>query len=54
VEPFNLASHFVDRHIAEGRGSRTAVVYEGRRYSYAEIAALVNQAGKAWNAATAY
>jgi benzoate-CoA ligase len=47
VEPFNLASHFVDRHIAEGRGSRTAVVYEGRRYSYAEIAALVNQAGKA-------
>ena len=47
MEPFNLASHFVDRHIAEGRGSRTAVVYEGRRYSYAEIAALVNQAGKA-------
>lgn len=47
MEPFNLASYFVDRHIAEGRGSRTAVVYEGRRYSYAEIAALINQAGKA-------
>jgi len=42
---FNMASYFVDRHIAEGRGSRTAIVYEGVRYSYAEIAALVNQAG---------
>jgi benzoate-CoA ligase len=45
VEQFNLVSYFVDRHIAEGRGNRTAIVYEGRRYSYAEIAALVNQAG---------
>jgi len=45
VEPFNLASHFVDRHIAEGRGGQTAIVYEGRRYSYAEIAVRVNQAG---------
>jgi len=47
VEQYNLASYFVDRHIAEGRGSRTAIVFEGRRYSYAEIAALVNQAGNA-------
>jgi len=47
VEPFNLTSYFVDRHIAEGRGSRTAIVYEGARYSYAEVAALVNQAGNA-------
>jgi benzoate-CoA ligase family protein len=45
VEQFNLASYFVDRHIAEGRGSRIAIVYEGRRYSYAEVAAQVNQAG---------
>src|ERR1017187_8557594 len=45
VEQFNLASYFVDRHIAEGRGTQTAIVYEGGRYSYAEIAALVNQAG---------
>jgi len=27
VEQFNLASYFVDRHIAEGRGSRIAIVY---------------------------
>jgi benzoate-CoA ligase len=47
VEQFNLASYFVDRHIAEGRGSHTAIVCEGCRYSYAEIAALVNQAGNA-------
>lgn len=45
VDLFNLTSYFVDRHIAEGRGRRTAIVYEGRHYSYAEIASLVNQAG---------
>jgi benzoate-CoA ligase family protein len=47
AEPFNLASYSVDRHVAEGRGSRTAIFYEGRCYTYAEIAALVNQAGNA-------
>ena len=31
--------------MAEGRGARTAIVCEDRRYSYAEIAALVNRAG---------
>jgi len=44
---FNLASYFVDRHVTGGRGSRTAIVCEGRRTTYAEIAALVNQAGNA-------
>ncbi|HLY18934.1 MAG TPA: benzoate-CoA ligase family protein [Bryobacteraceae bacterium] len=47
AEPFNLASYFVDRHVAEGRGSRTAIICEGRRLTYAEIAAQVNQAGNA-------
>ena len=42
-----MASYFVDRHVTEGRGSRTAILCEGRPYSYAEIAALVNQAGNA-------
>jgi benzoate-CoA ligase len=46
-DKFNMASYFVDRHVAEGRGGRTAIVCEGRRYSYAEIAAMVNQAGNA-------
>jgi benzoate-CoA ligase family protein len=46
-DAFNLAAYFVDRHIAEGRGGRTAVIHEGARYTYSEIAALVNQAGNA-------
>lgn len=45
VQPFNLTAYFVDRHIADGRGSRNAIIYEGRKYTYAEIAALVNRAG---------
>jgi benzoate-CoA ligase family protein len=50
-ELFNLASYFVDRHVAEGRGGRTAIVCDGRRYTYAEIAALVNRAGNAFRRA---
>ena len=37
----------MDRHVAEGRGGHTAVVYESRCYTYAEIAALVDCAGSA-------
>lgn len=48
MEPFNLAAYFVDRHIAVGRGDRAAVIFEGYRYSYAEIGALVDQAGNAF------
>lgn len=44
---FNMAWCFVYRHIAEGRGDRIAVLHEGHRYTYAQIAALVNQAGNA-------
>lgn len=46
-EFFNLASYYVDRHVSEGHGERTAIVYEGRPISYAEVAAQVNQAGNA-------
>jgi benzoate-CoA ligase len=45
--PFNLASYFVDRHVDGGRGGKTAVIHQGRRYTCQEIAALVNQAGNA-------
>jgi benzoate-CoA ligase family protein len=44
-DAFNLATYFVDRHVAEGRGSQTAIVCQGVRYTYAQIQALVNQAG---------
>lgn len=42
---YNAASHFIDRHLAEGRGDRIAVIDDRGRYSYAELARRVNQAG---------
>ena len=39
----NLASHFVDRHVEEGRGDRTALITDDRTWSYAELAALMNR-----------
>jgi benzoate-CoA ligase family protein len=42
---FNLATWFVDRHLEEGRGDRTALATGEREVTYAELAALVNRAG---------
>jgi benzoate-CoA ligase len=42
---YNLVDHFVDRHVREGRGGKTAIVYEGRTLSYAEVAEQVARAG---------
>jgi benzoate-CoA ligase family protein len=42
---FNLTSWFVDRHLDEGRGDRTALVCGERRVTYTELAGLVNRAG---------
>ena len=42
---FNLATWFVDRHLEEGRGDRTALLTGEREVTYAELAALVNRAG---------
>lgn len=42
---FNLAAHFVDRHVAEGRGDRTALIADEGPCSYAELAARVNRIG---------
>jgi benzoate-CoA ligase family protein len=42
---YNAVSHLVDRHIAEGRGGKTAILDDLGRYSYAELAARVNRAG---------
>jgi len=44
---FNLASYMVDRHVSEGRGSKTAIVADGQRLSYAQFAAQMNQVGNA-------
>src|SRR5438045_8603484 len=44
---FNAAAHFVDRHVAEGRGERVALVWDGRRITYREVHAQVNRLGNA-------
>lgn len=41
----NLVDHFVDRHIREGRGEKTAIVCGDRRLTYREIAAQVDRVG---------
>lgn len=42
---FNATTAFLDRHLTEGRGTKTAVHYEGESYSYAQVAELANRAG---------
>jgi benzoate-CoA ligase family protein len=41
----NLATEFVDRNVAEGRGEKTALIGPGGRTTYEELAALVNRSG---------
>lgn len=47
AERFNAAAFFVDRHLAEGRGARTAFRAAGRAVSYAEVAEGASRAGNA-------
>ncbi len=44
---FNVATWFVDRNVAEGRGARPAFHYEGRTLTYAEVQDLANRTGNA-------
>ncbi|MCI0547375.1 MAG: benzoate-CoA ligase family protein [Candidatus Rokubacteria bacterium] len=44
---FNAASYFVDRHVAEGRGGRTAFFHEGGELTYGDLQELVNRTGNA-------
>jgi benzoate-CoA ligase family protein len=46
-ERFNAAAFFVDRHLAEGRGGRTAFRFAGRSISYTELAERVERAAAA-------
>lgn len=39
----NCASELIDRHVAEGRGDRLALLGEGVAWTYAELAAVVNR-----------
>ena len=46
-ERFNASAFFLDRHLAEGRGARTAFRYRDRSVTYAEVAASVGRPGAA-------
>src|SRR5437588_476010 len=44
-DQFNAATAFLDRNLQEGRGSKTAIYYEGQAYTYAQVAELANRVG---------
>jgi len=44
-DQFNVATAFLDRNVAEGRGSKIAIYFEGNSYTYAQVAELANRAG---------
>src|SRR5260221_11234288 len=44
-DQFNVATAFLDRNIAEGRGAKTAIYHEGAAYAYAQVAELANRVG---------
>ncbi len=48
---FNAASYYVDRHVAEGRGGKTAFIDAGGAHSYGDLARMVNRVASALTAA---
>ncbi len=46
-QDFNVATWFVDRNLAEGRGGRPAFLCEDRTLTYADVADLTNRTGNA-------
>jgi benzoate-CoA ligase len=44
---YNAATTFVDDNIAQGRGKRTAIYYQDRRFSYQDVFEKVNRTGNA-------
>ena len=44
-QQFNVATWFVDRNIAEGRGHAPAFHYENRTLTYGDVQDLVNRTG---------
>ena len=42
---YNLVDHFVDRHVREGRGDKTAIISGDLQVTYGEIAEQVNRVG---------
>lgn len=46
-EEFNVAAFLLDRHLEEGRANKTAVYYEDKVITYAELAEMANRFGNA-------
>src|SRR6266568_2656784 len=46
-ETFNVATHFVDRHVREGRGAKVAIECGDDRVTYAQLFEGVNRIGSA-------
>ena len=46
-QEFNVATYFVDRNVAEGRGGRPAFLYEDRVLTYGDVQDLANRTGNA-------
>ena len=44
-DQFNAASEFLESNLAEGRGTKTAIYYEGNAWTYAQVAELANRVG---------
>jgi benzoate-CoA ligase family protein len=44
-ERINLASYYLDNNLEAGRANKTAVYFEGKTFSYQNMAALANKAG---------
>ena len=46
-EVFNVATHFVDRHIGEGRGAKVAIECGDQRVTFQQLLERVNRIGSA-------
>ncbi len=46
-EMFNVAAHFVDRNVAEGRGDHVAIEFGEERVTYDQVLLNVNRCGRA-------
>jgi benzoate-CoA ligase len=44
-DEFNAATHFIDRHISDGRGKKVAIECGARQVSYQQLFEMVNQVG---------
>ena len=47
-DPFNITEYFIDRNLELGRANNIAIYEDQRRFTYAELARLVNRAGNAF------